>query len=220
MGDIVKLTASDGNELEAYLAKAAGEVKGGLVIIQEIFGVNSHIRSVCDRFAEDGYTTIAPALFDRLEPNTYLDYDQAGMEKGISLMNQIAPEVALKDIEAAFDHIKDVGKVSVMGFCWGGALTFMSAASPINFYKAIGYYGGGIPRYIEMKPQIPTLLHFGKEDHAIPLDQVEELKQTHPEIEVHLYDAGHGFNCDVRGSYDKASADLARSRSLDFIEGA
>jgi len=220
MGELVNLTAEDGHQLSAYLAKAEGDVKGGLVIIQEIFGVNPHIQSVCDGYAKEGYTVIAPAIFDRVSPGVELDYDQEGVQEGLSIMNQIAPDVALKDIAAAKKHIEDVGKISVMGYCWGGALTFFAAASDIDFFKAVGYYGGGIPRYIDLKPQIPVLLHFGKKDAAIPVEQVEELKEAHPEAEIHLYDAGHGFNCDARESYDKPAADLARERSLAFLKGA
>ncbi|MBO6827717.1 MAG: dienelactone hydrolase family protein, partial [Sneathiella sp.] len=173
MGEFVKLTAEDGHELSAYIAKAEGPVKGGLVLIQEIFGVNKHIQSVCDEYAREGYTTIAPAMFDRLQRDVELNYDQDGVQSGLALMNQIAPDVAMKDIAAAKKYIDDSGKVSVMGYCWGGALTFIAAASDINFFKAVGYYGGGIPRYIDLKPQIPVLLHFGEKDAAIPVEQVE-----------------------------------------------
>ncbi|WP_169570162.1 dienelactone hydrolase family protein [Sneathiella limimaris] len=220
MGNFVDLKAEDGHDLMAYVAKAEGNAKGAIVIIQEIFGVNPHIQSVCDGYAKAGYTAIAPALFDRIKPGIELGYTEEGVKTGLEYKNTIEPDTALKDVKAAVDYISSVGKVTVIGYCWGGLLTYLSACKLDGIFKAVGYYGGGIGNYVDNTPQVPTLLHFGDQDHAIPLDEVEAVKKAHPEVEVHIYAAGHGFNCDARGSYDKASADLALDRTLKFIEGA
>ncbi|WP_025899710.1 dienelactone hydrolase family protein [Sneathiella glossodoripedis] len=219
MGKKVRLTAEDGHQLDAYLCEAQGECKGAIVLVQEIFGVNSHIRSVAERFAELGYRTIAPALFDRLEPNVELAYDADGVAKGREFKDRIADEIALKDIAAAADYVDTGPKVSVIGYCWGGKLAYLAAGKIKNLFKAVGYYGGGIVGVMEQNPQIPTLLHFGDQDSAIPMSEVEAIIARHPEVEVHVYSAGHGFNCDARGSYNKEAADLALKRSLDFLQG-
>ena len=220
MGKTIKLTANDGHQLDAYVSEATGRVKGSVVIVQEIFGINPHIRSVCDQYAQRGYTAIAPALFDRIEPGIELDYSPEGVKTGIEYKSKSDDGSALADIGAAVDHISTAGKVSVIGYCWGGKLTYLAACSVSGVSKAIGYYGGGIGSVIDQSPQIPTLLHFGDQDAAIPMAEVEAVIDARPELEVHIYSAGHGFNCDVRGSYDKDAADLALERTLKFIEGA
>lgn len=220
MGQTIKLTASDGHELNAYTCEAVGRTKGCIVIVQEIFGINPHIRSVCDKYAELGYATIAPALFDRLKPGIELDYSPEDVKIGIEYKGKCADGPALADISAAVDYISKDGKVSVIGYCWGGKLTYLAACKISGISKAIGYYGGGIGTVIDQSPQIPTLLHYGDQDAAIPMTEVEAIIETHPELEVHVYSAGHGFNCDLRGSYDKDAADLALERTLKFIEGA
>jgi carboxymethylenebutenolidase len=217
MGINVKLTAADGHQFDAYCAQTDGALKGSLVVIQEIFGVNDHIQSVCDRYAAMGYTAIAPALFDRLQTNVKLNYDEAGMKAGLALKHGTTDDNALMDIAAAGAHVRPFGKVSVVGYCWGGTLAFLTACQLPNFFKAIGYYGGGIPANKDKRPQIPTLLHFGREDGSIPMTGVEEVIAAHPEMEIHVYEAGHGFNCDARASYNKVSADLALERSLNFL---
>ncbi len=220
MGQTIKLTASDGHQLDAYTCEAVGRVKGSIVIVQEIFGINPHIRSVCERYAELGYSTIAPALFDRLKPGIELDYSPEGVKAGIECKGKSEDGAALADISAAVDYISKDGKVSVIGYCWGGKLTYLAACTVPGISKAIGYYGGGIGTVIDQSPQIPTLLHYGDQDTAIPMAEVEAVIKAHPELEVHVYSAGHGFNCNERGSYDKEAADLALERTLKFIEGA
>ncbi len=220
MGKTIKLTAADGHQLDAYVSEPAGQPKGSIVIVQEIFGVNPHIRSVCDNYAELGYAAIAPALFDRLKPGIELDYSPEGVKTGIEYKGKSEDGPALQDISAAVDYISKEGKVSVIGYCWGGKLTYLAACKVSGISKAIGYYGGGIGSVIDQNPQVPTLLHFGDQDTAIPMTEVNAVIDAHPELEVHVYTAGHGFNCDERGSYDKEAADLALERTLKFIEGA
>lgn len=220
MSEILSLEAADGHQLSAYLAKPSGSSKGGVVLLQEIFGVNDHIRSVCDRYAENGFTTIAPSLFDREEKSIKLNYDEAGIAKGLEFKNSIPVESSLKDIEAAVAALSNENTVSVIGYCWGGFLSYMAACKLNGLSKAVCYYGGGIPTQKSLAPQIPTLLHFGEEDHAIPMDSVNDFIKERPETDVHLYKTGHGFNCDARAGYDKAAAILAESRTLAFITGA
>ncbi|GLQ06221.1 dienelactone hydrolase family protein [Sneathiella chinensis] len=217
MGKMIEISAADGHRLQAYLSPAAGTPKGGVVILQEIFGVNGHIQDVCNRFASHGYTAIAPALFDREQRNVDLGYDEAGMKEGIRLKNSIRDEDALLDIEAARQTIADVGSVSCIGYCWGGRLAYLAACNLPAFAKAIGYYGGGIIGLIDQKPQIPTMLHFGDQDHAIPMTDVDTIMNAHPEVRTYIYQAQHGFNCDKRSSYNAAAAKLALDRSMQFL---
>lgn len=219
MGNI-QLTTKDGHSFAAYVSEAKGDAKGGIVIIQEIFGVNHHIRSVCDRYAEAGYTAIAPALFDRIKPGIELEYTEEGVKQGLEYKTGSDDDQLINEIEASANHISSAGKVSVVGYCWGGTLAFLSACKADGIFKAIGYYGGGIAAIKDQKPQIPTLLHFGEEDTGIPMEDVNAVIDARPDVEVHVYPAGHGFNCDARGSYHEESARLALKRTLDFIEGA
>ncbi|MCG8493050.1 MAG: dienelactone hydrolase family protein [Sneathiellales bacterium] len=220
MSNTLSLKTTDGHQLDAYLAKPSGSSKGGVVLLQEIFGVNDHIRSVCDRYAANGFTTIAPALFDRKEKAIELNYDEAGIAKGLDYKNSIPAEDSLRDIEAAIAELTEQSTISVIGYCWGGFLSYMAACKLNDLSKAVCYYGGGIPAQKTLAPQIPTLLHFGEEDHAIPMDSVQEFIKERPETDVHLYKTGHGFNCDARAGYNKAAAILAESRTLAFITGA
>lgn len=220
MGHNVRLTAEDGHQLDAYICKTEGDAKGALILVQEIFGINAHIKSVCAQYASLGYTTIAPALFDRKQQDVELDYTAEGVAAGIEYKNSIPDDSALMDIAAAAKYVNTGPKVSIIGYCWGGKLTYLAASKVSGLFKAIGYYGGGIASVIDQNPQIPTLLHFGDQDTAIPLSEVDEIRTRHPEIEVHTYAAGHGFNCDARGSYNKEAADLALKRTLDFLQGA
>ena len=217
MGDWINLTAADGHSLSAYISKGKGPSKGGIVLVQEIFGVNDHIQSLCERYAKCGYTVIAPALFDRMEKNVILDYDATGLKKGLHLKHSLDDRTALLDIEAAKDHIQSVGVISVIGFCWGGTLAYLTACNGSGFSKAVCYYGGGIAPLKDEQPQIPILLHFGDQDTSIPLVDVDAIMNARPEAQTYLYQAEHGFNCDKRGSYNAPAAKLALSRTLDFI---
>ncbi len=220
MGETIKLTAADGHTFDAYVASPEGTPKAALVVVQEIFGVNAHIRSVADHFASEGYLSIAPALFDRKERGVELGYTGADMQKAMTLMPTQPgdTENAIADIAAAAAFARDEYKtqVGVVGYCWGGSMAWVSAAQ-LPIAAAVGYYGGFITKYIDKAPKAPIMLHFGKKDDHIPISDVEKIEATYPEIPVYLYDAGHGFNCNVRGSYDEPSAKLALERTLAFF---
>jgi carboxymethylenebutenolidase len=217
MGEWIKMKASDGFELSAWRADPQGAPRGGVVVIQEIFGVNHHIRSVTDRFAAEGYLAIAPAVFDRVEPSVELAYDQPGIARGIELAGKLKDENALDDISVAVEVAKGAGKVGVTGFCKGGTYTWLASAKIPGLAAAVGYYGGGILGLKDLRPLAPTMLHFGEKDDHIPVAGVRELEAVHPDVPVYVYPAGHGFHCDERGSYDAPSAALAWGRTLEFF---
>jgi carboxymethylenebutenolidase len=219
MSEHVTLVASDGHQLDAYVARPQGQPIAGLVVVQEIFGVNPHIRSVADGYAKDGFLVVAPALFDRVERNVELSYEGADREKALSLMGKLDPEKALADVAAALNYtIGDAcKKTGVIGYCFGGILAWLAAAR-LRPAAAVGYYGGRIGNYAAEKPSAPVMLHFGKQDAHIPPEEVEKIHVAHPEVEIHWYDAGHGFNCDARSSFNAAAAKEARERSLKFLK--
>jgi carboxymethylenebutenolidase len=210
------LSADDGHTFEVYEVRP-DEAAAAVVVIQEIFGVNEHIRSVVDRFACFGYHAIAPALFDRVESGVELDYDTDGMTKGRELAGAIRWEPAMRDIAATVAHVAPTGPVGVVGYCFGGSLAWL-AADELPVAASVGYYGGQIHSLNDRDPKAPTMLHFGELDHAIPLDQVHEVQAAHPEVPIHIYEgAQHGFSCDARGSYHPLSAAIALGRTLDFF---
>ena len=224
MGHWIDLTSADGFTLPAWEARPNAAPRGAVVVLQEIFGVNAHIRAVADGFAESGYLAIAPATFARLRPNVELGYGDADMKAGIALKAAAealpAPGV-MADIQAAIDHAarESGGKVGIVGYCWGGLLTWRAACTLQGLSAAVPYYGGGMttPQEAARQPRVPVLAHFGERDHFIPVDGVQAFAQAHPGAQVHLYAADHGFNCDHRGSYDEAAANLARERTLAFF---
>lgn len=219
MIETVQLQTQDGHTLDAYVAHPDGKAIGGLVVLQEIFGVNKHIRNVADGFAKDGFLTIAPAIFDRVEKHVELSYEGADMQKAVALMQKLNVEKALLDVKAALDYAeKETGKkAGVIGYCYGGKLAWLSATR-LQPAAAVGYYAGGIGEFAEETPNAPVILHFGKQDTHIPKEQVDKVHAAHPEIEIFWYDAGYGFNCDMRASYDAPSSRLARERSLAFLK--
>ena len=217
MGHQIEITAADGFTLSAYRADPAGPPRGGLVVAQEIFGVNSHIRAVCDGFAADGYVTIAPALFDRYERGVDIGYTPTDIAKGRELKGLAQTDAALRDITAARDALAGVGKIGVIGYCWGGFIAWMTAARISGFACAVPYYGGGMLEAAGERPKCPVMAHFGERDSMIPVDGVRKLAAAHPEAQVFTYAADHGFNCDQRGSYDAVAAKLARERTLQFL---
>ena len=224
MGQFTTLTSADGFTFSAYVAKPEGTPRAAMVVLQEIFGVNSHIRSVADRFAAEGYLAVAPATFDRAKTGVELGYTDADMGAGMALKTAIEslPETGvMPDIQAAIDHAAELsgGKVGIIGFCWGGLLTWRSACQLKGLSAAVPYYGGGMTNKAEIarQPQCPVMAHFGDRDHWIPMEGIESFKQAHPDVEVHVYSADHGFNCDQRGSYNEAAAKLARERTLAFL---
>ena len=217
MGQTLNLAASDGFNLGAYRADPAGTPRGAIVVVQEIFGVNSHIRSVCDGYAGDGYVAIAPALFDRIRPGIELGYTEADIASGRELKAKSSIDNALLDVAAARVAVQGAGRVGIVGYCWGGYVAWMAASRASGFACAVPYYGGGMTDAINEQPKCPVMMHFGEKDHAIPLTGVNKLQAAHPSQTVHIYDAQHGFNCEQRGSYDAASAELARKRTLEFF---
>jgi carboxymethylenebutenolidase len=234
VGHDIKLTASDHFQLGGYRADPTGTPKAAVVVIQEIFGVNHHIRSVCDRLAGDGYVAvapsicdrlasegyvaIAPAIFDRVEPNFESGYSPDEIAVARKFVANPDWAAMLRDTQAAIDAVKDVGPVGIVGFCLGGSVAYAAATKLSGLKAAVGYYGGAIVRFADDKPKIPTQLHFGEKDAGIPLTDVEAIRAKRPDVEIHIYPgAQHGFNCDERASYDKKSADIAWPRSLDFF---
>lgn len=224
MGSFIELQASDGHRLQAYRAEPTGQPRGGVVVIQEIFGVNSHIRSVADGWAAEGFLVLAPSLFDRQAAKVELGYTEADMQQGFGFMTAAGNDKPLLDIDAARAELArelaskgSPARVAVLGFCWGGLLSWLSACKLEGFAAAVPYYGGGIPNHAELKPRCPVLAHFGERDHWIPTDSVKAFAAAQPGVEVHIYAADHGFNCDQRGSYDAPAAQLARLRSAAFL---
>ncbi|MDJ0942689.1 MAG: dienelactone hydrolase family protein [Kiloniellales bacterium] len=215
-GRMIELTAGDGHRLSAYRARPAGVPKAGLVIVQEIFGVNRHIRAVTEGFARDGYMAVAPALFDRRERGLELGYEAEDVAHGRELKAATSWEEAAEDTAAAIAVAAEAGKVGVVGYCWGGSIAWL-AACRLPVAAAVGYYGGQVRELSGETPRCPVMLHFGEQDSAIPLEDVEAVRSRHPKVPIHLYPAGHGFNCDLRGSYHAESAALAQERSLAFL---
>ena len=213
---MTRLTASDGHELDAYEVHPDGAT-ASVVIVQEIFGVNAHIRSVVDQYASLGYRAIAPALFDRGERGVELGYDDAGRTRGIELVMPIAFDAAMLDVAAAVEHVSETGPVAVIGYCFGGSVAWI-AACDLPIAAAVGYYGGQIHGMKDRHPAVPTMLHFGELDHGIPLDQVAAIAEAHPDVPVYVYEgADHGFNCDARATYHARSAAIALGRTLEFL---
>lgn len=219
MGEHIMLRAADAQELGAYVAHPAGAPIAGLVIIQEIFGVNDHIRRVTDGWARDGYLAIAPALFDRIEPNVELGYEGADMQRARSFIPRLDVEKSALDVRAAVDYAaKATGKkVGAVGYCYGGTLAWLAAAR-MPVAAAVGYYGGRIAQYAGERPRCPVMLHFGRQDQHIPPEEVDKVHRAHPEVEIHWYDADHGFNCDARASYSAEAAATARERTTRFFK--
>ena len=216
----ITLQVADGTSMNAYVATPADGAKlPGLLVFQEAFGVNQHIRSVADGYAKDGFLVIAPALFDRVEKHVDLTYEGEDRNKALSFMPMIKMEDALKDMAAAlnYGHSESGKKAGTIGYCWGGTLSWLSATR-LDPDAAVGYYGGGIGSFAAETPTAPVMLHFGKLDSHIPKEDIDRLQAAHPAVEIFWYDAaGHGFNCDLRSSYEPASAKLARERSLSFL---
>ena len=217
MGEHITLSAEDGVTIGAYVAKPAGAPRGGIVVIQEIFGVNHHIRAVADSYAAQGYLAVAPALYDRVQPDYESGYEQADMQAGVATRGKTDAGKVMLDVKAAVAEAAKAGKVGVVGYCWGGTLAFASAVNLPGVAAASGYYGAGVAAMCDKVPVAPTILHFGETDHSIPMADVEKIKAARPETPVYVYAAGHGFNCDERGSYNKECADVARQRTYDFF---
>jgi carboxymethylenebutenolidase len=214
MGEFIRLTASDGHVFDAYRVTAERPRGGGVVVIQEIFGVNGHIRSVCDGFAEEGYDAIAPALFDRVRQGVELNYDEAGIAEGREFAAAIGWDLPTLDIEAAARRLDPKGKAGIVGYCWGASWVWV-AACRLDLACAACYYGRHIVELLDEKPRCPVIMHFGADDASIPHDAIEKIQTAHPDVDVHVYEsAGHGFNCDKRPDFRPDSAAIARQRTL------
>ncbi|HEY4925834.1 MAG TPA: dienelactone hydrolase family protein [Roseiarcus sp.] len=218
MGEHIVLTASDGFKLGAYRADPAGPPRGGIVVIQEIMGVNHHIRAMTDLYAAQGYLAVAPALFDRAEPGYDAGYDGPSIQRGMAVAGQIDRAKMVVDAGAAIDYVRSAGKVGIVGYCLGGTIAYLAACRLPGLSAASCYYGGGVLAAKDESPRMPTILHFGAKDAHIPVAGVKEFEALHPTLPVYVYDADHGFNCDERGSYDAPSAALARQRTFDFFK--
>jgi carboxymethylenebutenolidase len=220
MGSNLQLTASDGHQFVAYLAQSSRPGTSAVVVVQEIFGVNRHIRSIVDYYATQGFTAMAPGLFDRVQPGLQLNYNSADASRGMQIATQIGLEKALLDVAATIRHAAGGSpptKVGVVGFCYGGTLAWL-AATRLNPAAAVGYYGGQIYNFASEEPRCPVMLHFGATDKHIPGSEIEKIQQAHPQVPVFVYEgAGHGFNCDQRPDYNAKAASLARERSLAFL---
>jgi carboxymethylenebutenolidase len=219
MPETLTLTASDGHSFSAYMAEPEDKPLGAIVVIQEVFGVNVHIRDVTERWAAVGYKAIAPALYDRFEPGFEVGYEPDDIARGREFKakaNEVLDKVIL-DVEAARAAVADAGKIGITGFCWGGFVTYV-AACRLDFQAAAGYYGGGIADMLDEKPKCPTILHFGDSDASIPLEDVEKVRAANTGAEIFIYQAGHGFHCDMRGSFDPRAANIAAMRTTQLFE--
>lgn len=224
MGQFNNLQSADGFLVPAYVARPEGAPRGAVVVLQEIFGINSHIRSVADRYAAAGYLAVAPSTFDRVKPGVDLGYTEDDMKAGFELKTAVEAlpgAGVLPDIQAAIDYAAKASgaKVGIVGFCWGGLLSWRAACQLQGLSAAVVYYGGGITAEaeIERQPQCPVMAHFGDQDQWIPMEGILAFGKVHPEVEVHVYPASHGFNCDQRASYSEAAAKTARERTLAFF---
>jgi carboxymethylenebutenolidase len=220
MGTTITLTSSDGFELSAYRAEPEGDARGGVVVVQEIFGVNDHIRSVADRYAAAGYLAIAPAIFDRERPGIELGYTPEDIEAGRAIaMGSLDFQTVLADVAAAGAAAREAGKVGVVGYCYGGRVTAACAIEhPDVFDAASSYYGGGTVGLIDQVPVVPMIMHFGERDHAISMEDVDKIEAAWPDATVYRYDAEHGFNCDRRGSFSAVPAAIAQARTFRFFD--
>lgn len=218
MGEKTQLNAADGFKLGAYQARPAGAPRGAVVVIQEIFGVNTHIREVVDGYASDGYFAIAPQIFDRVQRDVELGYDEADMGTGFEIAFQkLDRSLTLQDIQAAIDAASEHGRVGVVGYCFGGLLTWLAACELNGVSAASSYYGGGVAGEAGRVANCPVIMHFGELDAHIPMTDVETVRNAQPGVDVYVYPADHGFNCDHRGSYHAESAAIARQRTLDLF---
>lgn len=215
MGQTMRLDNERGNTISGWLCEAEGEPRGSVVIAQEIFGVNAHIRAVTERFARAGYTALAPAFFDHVEAGMELDYDESGFARGRELALKLDVDEVVADVRAAARAVASAGKTAVVGYCWGGTTALVSGLR--LDIPAVSYYGSRNVNYLDEPATAPLQFHFGERDKSIPAAVIERHRQAYPDAEIYTYPAGHGFNCDLREGYDAESASLAWHRTLDFL---
>jgi carboxymethylenebutenolidase len=217
-GTIKSMKMDDGGEIGVYQINPTGQRRGGLVLVQEIFGVTDHIKEQCDSYAAEGYEVLAPSLFDREAPGFQESYSPEGIQKAIRIARGTHPfDLSVADTQVCIDALKDKGAVFITGYCYGGSVVWAAACRCTGLAAASGYYGAKIGEMAEEIPHCPTILHFGRHDHGIPMVEIEEVKRLHPEVAVYVYDAGHGFNSDRRADYNEAAAKLARQRTLELF---
>ena len=219
MGENIQIKREDGFELGAYVARPSEKAKGGILVIQEIFGVNSHIREVTDGYAKEGYLAVAPMIFDRVDKNIELGYEEADMGRGIELAFQkLNMDQTLSDLQAAIGYLRlEQDSVGVVGYCFGGLLTWLSACDLEGVDAAVSYYGGGVVGQVEKQANCPVMMHFGELDAHIPMTDVAKIKDAQPKVQVFSYDADHGFNCDHRASFNESASEKALGQSLEFF---
>jgi carboxymethylenebutenolidase len=217
LGKHFSLTTSDNHTLAAYRADPIGKPKGAMVVGQEIFGINSHIRNVCDRLAAEGYVAVAPALFDRFVRDFESGYTPDEVTHARTYIPKIDWPKMLLDIQAGIDEVKSVGPIGVIGFCMGGSIAFLAATRLSGLSAAVGFYGSAVAKYADEKPRCPVQLHFGETDASIPMSDVAIVQEKRKDCEVYVYPAGHGFYCDERASYSPDNAKLAWQRTIDFL---
>jgi carboxymethylenebutenolidase len=217
-GKTIKMKMSDGAEIGVYHVEPVGKRRGGLVLIQEIFGLTEHIKECCDRFAAEGYEVLGPAVYDREAPGFEASYSPEDIQKAIKIARGEHPfDLSIKDSQTCIDALKTKGKVFITGYCYGGSVTWAAACKCDGLAAASGYYGGNIANMVDWQPKCPTILHFGEHDHGIPMEAVNKIKAAHPKVKVYVYNAGHGFNSDRRTDYNAEAAKLARERTLELF---
>lgn len=217
-GTMAQRTMSDGTKIGVYHVQPKGERRGGLVLIQEIFGVTQHIREQCDTFADEGYEVLAPALFDREAPGLEASYSDEDIQKSKKLAMEEHPfDQSIADAQTCIDELKQKGPVFITGYCYGGSVTWAAACRCDGLSAASSFYGSLIPRLADETPKCPIILHFGKQDPTIPQEGVQKVQERHPDVPVYLYEAGHGFSSDRRANYHRESSELARRRTLEFF---
>jgi carboxymethylenebutenolidase len=218
-GVMEKMTMADGAEIGVYHVPPTGERRGGLVLVQEIFGVTEHIRELCEEYAADGYEVLAPSLYDREQPGFQADYSGEGFARALHLAREVHPfDLTLSDVQTCVDALKEKGPVFMVGYCYGGSVCWFAATRLSGVAAASGYYGSMIPGGADEEPKIPVVLHFGRHDTGIPMEGVEKvIAKNWANATIHVYEAGHGFNSDRRKDYHEPSADLARQRTLELF---
>ena len=217
-GKMIRMKMADGAEIGVYHVEPQGERRGGLVLIQEIFGVTDHIRECCDSYAAEGYEVLGPALYDREAPGLEASYSPEDIQKCIKIAREQHPvDLSLADTQVCIDALKDKGPVFITGYCYGGSISWLAACRLTGLAAASGFYGSMVPATANEQPKCPVILHFGEHDHGIPMEGVNKVKAAHPEVPVYVYDAGHGFNSDRRSDYNDAAAKLAKQRTLDLF---
>ena len=213
----ISLIAKDGFELSAYCVRPSGTPRGAVVVVQEIFGVNDHVKKVTEGFCEQGYAGVAPAIFDRIERNVTLGYGANDTARARALYQKVNVDAALADVAAAVQYSTQFGRVGVVGYCFGGLLAWLASCKVPNVSTAIGYYGGGITNNLALTPRAPTMLHFGSLDQHVPIEPALAIPRTHPSVTVYAYEADHGFNCDERPSFNRDASELAMQRTIAFL---